>query len=28
MTEVARAEALKLIYGEREKALLQRALNG
>lgn len=28
MTEVARAEALKLNYGEREKALLQRALNG
>jgi len=28
MTEVARAEALKLDYGEREKNLLQRALNG
>jgi hypothetical protein len=28
MTEPARAEALKLIYGEREKTLLQRALNG
>jgi Domain of unknown function (DUF4202) len=28
MTETARAEALKLNYGEREKALLQRALNG
>lgn len=28
MTEAARAEALKLNYGEREKALLQRALNG
>jgi hypothetical protein len=28
MTESARAEALKLNYGEREKALLQRALNG
>lgn len=28
MTEPARAEALKLNYGEREKALLQRALNG
>jgi hypothetical protein len=27
MTEVARAEALKLNYGEHEKALLQRALN-
>jgi uncharacterized protein DUF4202 len=26
MTETARAEALKLNYGEREKALLQRAL--
>ena len=26
MTEAARAEALKLPYGEREKALLQRAL--
>jgi hypothetical protein len=28
MTEIARTEALKLNYGEREKALLQRALNG
>ena len=28
MTEAARAEALKLNYGGREKALLQRALNG
>jgi hypothetical protein len=28
MTEAARAEALKLNYGSREKALLQRALNG
>jgi hypothetical protein len=28
MTDVARAEALKLNYGEREKALLHRALNG
>jgi len=28
MTETARAEALKLNYGESEKALLQRALNG
>jgi hypothetical protein len=28
MTEVARAEALKLNYGEREKTLLHRALNG
>ena len=28
MTEAARAEALKLNFGEREKALLQRALNG
>jgi len=28
MTEAARAAALKLNYGEREKALLQRALNG
>ena len=28
MTEAARAEALKLNYGEREKALLQHALNG
>ncbi|HEY1716808.1 MAG TPA: DUF4202 domain-containing protein [Verrucomicrobiae bacterium] len=28
MTEAARAEALKLTYGEREKTLLQRALNG
>ncbi len=28
MTEAARAEALKLNYGEREKTLLQRALNG
>jgi hypothetical protein len=28
MTEAARAEALKLNYGEREKNLLQRALNG
>ena len=28
MTEAGRAEALKLNYGEREKALLQRALNG
>jgi len=27
MTEAARAEALKLNYGEREKALLHRALN-
>lgn len=27
MTEAARAEALKLNYGEHEKALLQRALN-
>lgn len=27
MTEAARAEALKLKYGEREKALLQSALN-
>ena len=28
MTEAARAEALKLNYGEREKALLERALSG
>ena len=28
MTEAARAEALKLEFGPREKALLQRALNG
>ena len=28
MTDAARAEALKLNYGEREKALLERALNG
>jgi len=28
MTEAARSEALKLNYGEREKALLHRALNG
>jgi hypothetical protein len=28
MTEAGRAEALKLNYGEREKALLQHALNG
>lgn len=28
MTEAGRAEALKLKYGEREKALLQRALSG
>jgi hypothetical protein len=28
MTGAARVEALKLNYGEREKALLQRALNG
>jgi hypothetical protein len=28
MTGAARAEALKLNYGEREKALLHRALNG
>jgi hypothetical protein len=28
MTEAARAEALKLNYSPREKALLQRALNG
>jgi hypothetical protein len=28
MTEAARAEALKLDYREREKALLERALNG
>jgi len=28
MTDTARAEALKLNYGEREKILLQRALNG
>jgi len=28
MTEAARAEALKLNYGGREKALLHRALNG
>ena len=28
MSEVGRAEALKLNYGEREKALLERALNG
>jgi hypothetical protein len=28
MTEAARAEALKLNHGEREKALLERALNG
>jgi hypothetical protein len=28
MTGAARAEALKLNYGEREKTLLQRALNG
>jgi len=28
MTVAARAEALKLNYGEREKTLLQRALNG
>ncbi len=28
MTEAARAEALKLNYGDREMALLQRALNG
>jgi hypothetical protein len=27
MTGTARAEALKLNYGEREKALLDRALN-
>jgi DNA-binding FadR family transcriptional regulator len=27
MTEAARAEALKLNYGKREKALLERALN-
>ena len=28
MTDVARAEALKLHYGDREKAFLNRALNG
>ncbi len=28
MSEAARAEAVKLNYGEREKILLQRALNG
>jgi len=28
MTDAARAEALKLSYGDREKALLNRALNG
>jgi hypothetical protein len=28
MTDAARAEALKLNYGPREKILLQRALNG
>jgi len=28
MTEAARAEALKLNFGDREKTLLQRALNG
>jgi hypothetical protein len=28
MTDAARAEALKLNYGEREKALLERALHG
>ena len=28
MTEAARAEALKLNYGDRGKALIQRALNG
>jgi hypothetical protein len=28
MSEAARAEALKLEFGPREKALLQRALNG
>ena len=28
MTPAARAEALKLNYGEREKALLERALKG
>ena len=28
MTAAARAEALKLNYGEREKALLERALKG
>jgi hypothetical protein len=28
MTEVARAEALKLNYGQREKTLLERALKG
>jgi hypothetical protein len=28
MTDGARAEALKLNYGQREKALLERALNG
>ncbi|MGH7991440.1 MAG: DUF4202 family protein, partial [Limisphaerales bacterium] len=28
MTGSARAEAVKLNYGEREKCLLQRALNG
>jgi len=28
MTEAARVEALKLNYGKREKALLERALNG
>ena len=28
MTEAARAEALKLNYGPREKALLERALKG
>ena len=28
MTEAARIEALKLNYGKREKALLERALNG
>jgi DNA-binding FadR family transcriptional regulator len=28
MTEPARAEALKLNFGPREKALLERALNG
>ena len=28
MTGAARGEALKLTYGDREKSLLQRALNG
>ena len=28
MTDAARTEALKLNYGEREKTLLHRALNG